>query len=579
MRRRRRSGHHVVAIVAAAFAAICSPAFAARAAPLEATVLVRLIGHVRVLRGEDERAWREQLLDVREVEVGSGSGFIISPEGWVVTNHHVIRGEKFVAIVRGQKVEVSIDVARIEVVLPPESDNQPARRYAASVYVSDPDLDLALLHIAATDLPYIGLGDSDAIVAGEAISAVGYPFGDALELEKSPLKDTTPAPSLATGGLSAFRTDAAGERRYLQLNTTLNPGNSGGPIVDSQGYAIGVAQLRVENAAAIGFAIPINRVKRLLQLHGLDSNLPVDLLAGGGVIVNAAKGISIHVPAGFEDRSPLRLRVDAAGGGRNARTSPDPVLRIDRVATSESVEQLERALLTGGMFERFQASGDARRSTPRAENGRRVLSGSAGGSDAAGEHSTLVYTIVDLGKEKIVARYNGSADTVAANRSLLQASLAALEANPLLTAEITRGVRANWTTTAPAADRVNIPTLEGWVVEPGEPWQCAPGTPKPEVGWTMSPLGDFTVALRAAWHSASIKDVTSTARKCSAQAGSFGEASYATRAAAWGVTYQVEGIFLQVPGSGVWQLELIAPAEKSRFVAEVFAEWIKAASM
>jgi S1-C subfamily serine protease len=573
---RRRPGRHIVAALAVAFAVTCSPAFAARATPLEATVLVRLIGHVRVLRGEDERAWREQLLDVREVEIGSGSGFIVSPQGWVVTNHHVIRGEKFVAVVRGQKVEVSIDVARIEVVLPSAPEGQPARRYAAYVYAADPDLDLALLHVSGTDLPYIGLGDSDAIVAGEAISAVGYPFGDALELDKSAGKDAMPTPSVATGGLSAFHNDAAGERRYLQLNTTLNPGNSGGPIVDAQGYAIGVAQLRVENAAAIGFAVPINRAKRLLQLQGLDSSLPVELLAPGGFIVNPAKGISIQVPGGFEDRSPVRLRVDTAGAARNTRTSPDLALRIDRVATSESMEQVERALLTGGMFERFQAAGDARRSTSRAENGRRVLAGYATGADAAGDHCALVYSIVDLGKEKVVARYIGSADTVAANRSILQASLAALEAIPLLTSEIARGVQANWVRTPPAAaNRVNVATLEGWVVEPGEPWQCAAETSRPAAAWTMSPVGDFTVALRAAWHSASISDAASAARKCSAQPGSFGEASYVARAAAWGVTYQIDGIFLQLPGSGVWQLELIAPADKSPFVTEVFAEWMK----
>src|SRR5688572_17870623 len=154
---RRRRCHGAV-LLAVAIAAVPPPTFAARAMPLEATVFVRLIGHVRVLRGEDERVWREQLLDVREVEVGTGSGFIISPQGWVVTNHHVIRGDKFTALVRGQKIEVSIDVVRVEVVLPSDSPGQQARRYAASVYAVDSELDIALLHVSATDLPYVGLG-------------------------------------------------------------------------------------------------------------------------------------------------------------------------------------------------------------------------------------------------------------------------------------------------------------------------------------------------------------------------------------------------------------------------------------
>src|SRR5215210_3306267 len=102
--RRRRTSR--VALIALVVAMSATPGVAARATPLDATVFVRLIGHIRVLRGEDERVWREQLLDMRELEVGTGSGFIISPDGWVVTNHHVIRGEKFTALIRGQKLEV-----------------------------------------------------------------------------------------------------------------------------------------------------------------------------------------------------------------------------------------------------------------------------------------------------------------------------------------------------------------------------------------------------------------------------------------------------------------------------------------
>ncbi|HYU80660.1 MAG TPA: hypothetical protein VEK56_16840, partial [Vicinamibacterales bacterium] len=76
----------VTTTLALAVALAACPVFAARVPPLEATVFIRVIGHVRVLRGEDERVWREQLLDVREVEVGTGSGFVVSPHGWVVTS-------------------------------------------------------------------------------------------------------------------------------------------------------------------------------------------------------------------------------------------------------------------------------------------------------------------------------------------------------------------------------------------------------------------------------------------------------------------------------------------------------------
>lgn len=555
------------------------------AAPLDATVFVRLIGQVKVLRGEDERAWREQLLNLREVEVGSGSGFIISPDGWIVTNHHVISGEKFTLLVRGEKLEVSIDVSRIEVVLAPDGAGQPGRRFEASVYAADPELDLAVLRINGTNLPYVSLGDSDVVEPADAATAIGYPFGGLLDLE-NPKADANPNPSVSTGAISALRHDSLGGRRLLQVSTVLNPGNSGGPVVDAEGYAIGVAQSRLTNAAAIGFAVPINRVKGLLQKYGLDSSLPVELLSVGGSLANTAKGVSVRVPVGFEDRSAGRLRVDAMADGANSpasgrntadSTSNSLALRIDRVATGQSVEQLEGDLVTGGMFERFHAVGTVRRSTAQATNGRRAVAGHASGTDpSTGDRSKLVYVILDLGKEKIVARYAGPADTIAANRSLLHASLADLEAAPLLTAEVTRALQPHWDAGS-QPNEFSLPIVGGWITEPGLPWQCAAGLHEPSGGLATSPLGDFTVVLRAAWFGQPAKDPKAAARQCSAQPGTHGEASYAARAAVLGIEYHIEGVFVQRSDGHLWQLEVITPVAKSRFVVRLFGDWIKAA--
>jgi hypothetical protein len=189
----------------------------------------------------------------------------------------------------------------------------------------------------------------------------------------------------------------------------------------------------------------------------------------------------------------------------------------------------------------------------------------------------LVYVIIDLGREKVIARYVGRSDAVAANRSLLHASLSNLEMTPMLTAEVTRVVRANWNVLASApSGGSRLATVDGWVVEPGLAWQCATGLRPPSAGLAMSPSGDFTVTLRAAWYGESVTDVRSVARRCSPQPGAFGESSYTARATAWGIVYQVEGIFVPLPAGGVWQLEVVAPAEKSRFLSPLFAEWIKA---
>ena len=580
----RRLPGCAAAVVAVVLLLAANPAFAARVSPLEATVLIRLIGHVRILRGDDERVWREQLLNLREVEVGSGSGFIISPHGWIVTNHHVVVSDKFVVTVRGQKLEVSIDVARIEVVLPPEPGGQ-RRRYGATVYAVDPELDLAILSISGADLPYVGLGDSDVVAPGDQVNVVGYPFGAELQLEKPDTTEDLPGPSLSNGSISALRADASGDRRDIQLNAQLNPGNSGGPIVDGEGYAIGIAHSRFGKGTGIGFSVPINRLKRLLQSHGLDSQLPVALLVAGGTIADPAKGLSVRVPVGFEDRSPLRLRVSAplaaavagARPGVEPDTSNDELgLRIDRLATGQSLEQLERALLTDGSFERFQSSGFPGQSRLRRDGGPRTLNGYANGTDpATGSPMKIVYAIVDLGREKIVARFAGPADPIAANRSLLQTSLADLDVSPLLTAEVTRAVQAKWAANA-GASGLSLPTIDGWVVEPGLPWHCATELLPPSSGLVMSPAGDFTVAIRAAWHARPPENAATAARKCSAQQGALGGTSYSTRAAAWGVMYHFEGVFVQIPGSGAWQIEMVSPVEKSGFVAGLFADWIRA---
>lgn len=563
-------------LLAIVISMVPTTSFAQRATPLEATVLVRLLGHVRVLRGEDERAWRERLLDLREVEVGIGSGFIVSPEGWVITNHHVVSSEKSTVIVQGQKLEVSIDITGIEVVLPADA-RQPVRRYAATVHVADTEHDLALLRISGADFPYLGLGDSNAVSAGDAVRAIGYPFGDMLELDKPKAAHAIPNPSVTTGAISALRGDAAGEQRYLQVSTVLNPGNSGGPIADEEGYVVGVAQSRLRAASAIGFAVPINRVKRFLQAHGLESILPVTVLLPGGSIASTRKGISLAVPIGFEDRSPVRLRIEATSDARTSRVTDAStehlVLHIDRIATTHSREQLERTLLTAGTFEQFQMSGIPTRTAARNDAGSRALSGSVGGTDRRGQPTKMVYSIVDLGKEKLVARYIGAADTVAVNRSILQESLQTLEAGPLITAEVTNTLHP----TLVASPSVPLAIVEGWAIESGQPWQCAPQLPPSTSSFSMSPPGDFTIALRAAWHPAPAQAAGAAARACSPDATTFGEGSYAASAPAWGISYQLVGVFIPVSG-GLWHLEMIAPADKTRFVGAAFGAWVKSAA-
>jgi hypothetical protein len=330
-----------------------------------------------------------------------------------------------------------------------------------------------------------------------------------------------------------------------------------------------VAQLTVEQASGIGFGIPINRVKRLLQRQGLDLNLPAPLLSLGPSVDAHSKALRYRLPAGLEDISPVRLQVSSS-------YVPEGIAaRIDRVASTWTPQQIESTLLTAGTFERFHASATARKSSAsQNDRGLRTVSGHVTGSDATnGSEVKMEYTIVDLGHEKIVARYIGPGEAIALNRSILQTSLQELEAQPMLVEEITQVIPVTWAPSA-QADGLGLPTPAKWVATAGMPMQCA-GLSAPAAAQMMSPSGDFTVALRAAWRPDLTADIVPIARACSAQPGSQGDASYLSRVSWLGMDYQIEGVFARVPGKGFWQLELITPITKARLAADLFHAWVK----
>ena len=164
-------------------------------------------------------------------ESGTGTGFIVSEAGLVVTNRHVVEGDD----------RVLIRIATGEV-------------YLGYVTRTHPDLDLAYIEIEADrDFIPLSIGNSDEIRVGSEVIAIGFPLGSELGRD----------PTVTTGVISAKRESPA----FLQTDAPLNPGNSGGPLLDEFGRVIGVNTARIseENGrviTGISFAIPINEVKR-----------------------------------------------------------------------------------------------------------------------------------------------------------------------------------------------------------------------------------------------------------------------------------------------------------------------------
>lgn len=166
----------------------------------------------------------------------SGTGFIISADGYIITNAHVIEGAK-----------------AVEVVL---SDGETG--FGAVVVGSDSHSDVAVLKIEATDLKPVELGDSDLLEVGETVVAIGNPYG--MEL----------AGTVTNGIVSALNRKIEIQGTYMtliQTNATINPGNSGGPLVNEYGQVVGITSSKMvaEGFEGIGFAIPINNAVEITE--------------------------------------------------------------------------------------------------------------------------------------------------------------------------------------------------------------------------------------------------------------------------------------------------------------------------
>ncbi|HLM98597.1 MAG TPA: trypsin-like peptidase domain-containing protein [Bryobacteraceae bacterium] len=219
----------------------------------------------------------------------TGSGFIISPDGRILTNHHVVSGGHQLTVTLANK-----------------------KQYKARVMFTDHSNDLALVKIEPREsLPVLRLGDSDPLQVGQKVLAIGNPFG---------LEGT-----LTTGIVSSLDRSISDENdrkleHMIQTDAAINPGNSGGPLLDSHGNVIGIntAIYGPQGNIGIGFAMPINRAKAMLeetrghvarpflgvktvQVQG-DLAQALDLPAEGGLLVqqveinSAAEEAGIHGP-------------------------------------------------------------------------------------------------------------------------------------------------------------------------------------------------------------------------------------------------------------------------------------------
>ncbi|ODG99148.1 serine protease [Nostoc sp. KVJ20] len=214
------------------------------------------------------------------VQRGTGSGFLISSDGRILTNAHVIDGADTVTVTL-----------------------KDGRTLEGKVLGKDELTDVAVVKIQAENLPSVALGNSDQLQAGEWAIAIGNPLG---------LDNTVTTGIISATGRSSNLIGAADKRvEYIQTDAAINPGNSGGPLLNSRGEVIAMNTAIIQGAQGLGFAIPINTVQRIsnqliatgkvehpylgIQMMGLTPQLKQNINSdpNSGLNVNEDKGVLV----------------------------------------------------------------------------------------------------------------------------------------------------------------------------------------------------------------------------------------------------------------------------------------------
>ncbi len=222
----------------------------------------------------------------RRVERGTGSGFIVNANGQILTNSHVINGADTVSVTL-----------------------KDGRTFKGEVLGEDPVTDVAVIKIAANDLPVIPIGNSDGLRPGEWVIAIGNPLG---------LDNTVTAGIVSATDRSSSDIGVSDKRvGFIQTDAAINPGNSGGPLLNARAEVIGMNTAIISGAQGLGFAIPINTVQGISQQ-----------IITKGKVEHAYLGVQMltltpEVKQQLDTQSRGRIRVEAEQGILLVRVVPN----------------------------------------------------------------------------------------------------------------------------------------------------------------------------------------------------------------------------------------------------------------
>lgn len=236
-------------------------------------------------------------------KLGLGTGVIISDNGYILTNQHV-SGSKYsncyVTLENGES-------------------------YNGNVVWSDSDLDLAIVKISAMGLDYINIGDSDAVKIADKVYAIGNPIG--LEFQR------TVTSGIISGLNRTIKIDEENKSSYMedliQTDATINPGNSGGPLINEKGEMIAINSVKITSAEGIGFAIPINIIKPVIEKMITENNFEEAYIG----IFAYDRGVIPYLDGSLDfDRGIYVAQVDVGGpAAQSGLKIGDIITKIDNL--------------------------------------------------------------------------------------------------------------------------------------------------------------------------------------------------------------------------------------------------------
>lgn len=242
---------------------------------------------------------------------GNGSGFIFTPDGYILTNSHVVNG--------ATKIEVTL------------SDG---RNYGAQLVGDDPDSDLAVIRINAPNLITARLGDSESLQVGQLAIAIGNPYG---------FQATVTSGVISATGRSFRSRSGRLIDNMIQTDAALNPGNSGGPLVTSHGEVIGINTAVILSAQGLCFAVPINTAKRIIPALLKDGKVRRGYIGIGGQNVELPRRLVLHHELSKE-RGILVISTEANSPAQKAGLREGDVIVGFNSQPISSVDELHKFL-------------------------------------------------------------------------------------------------------------------------------------------------------------------------------------------------------------------------------------------